>query len=182
MLQVNLLPWRGLQQRRQQRFWLRQTTLLFMLAVALMSVWMVITQRSVRAMESDVQTLADSQTRLTRQLEKVHDATLQLQGLQRAASQREQRRMKSLGYLALLRSIAGNIPDRVWLTEITEEPDGDLQLRGESGVYQAIMTFAEALKDDALFTEVRLLDIQRLPAQSLGFGVRVRLSGSRNIL
>lgn len=182
MLHVNLLPWRSIQQRQQQRLWLRYMMLFITLAVVLMTLWSASTQHTLRIEQSNLLMLADSQTRLTLQLKKVSVATQQLQASQRAAREQERRRIKSQGYLALLTSLARHIPDGVWLTELTDEPDGRILLHGESGVYPAVMAFAQLLKDDALFSEVRLLDIQRLPARSLKFVVQVRLVQQTDLL
>lgn len=175
MLYVNLLPWRSTRLRQQQRRWLRNIIVFITLAVTLMFLWCLTTQHALQVQHSDMLMLTDSHTRLTLQLKKVSDTTQQLHDLQRAAREYDQRRNRSLGYLSLLTSMAGHIPDNVWLTELSGEPDGRIQLRGESAAYQAIMTFAQVLKEDALFSDVRLLDIQRLPAQSFHFAVQLRL-------
>lgn len=182
MLCVNLLPWRSIQQRHRQRVWLRHLVFVLTLTLALMSLWLGITQHALQVQQSDVKALSDSQVRFTSQLKKVSDATLKLQALQYAATEHEQRRIKSQAYLALLIAIAVNIPDSMWLTELIGEPDGRIQLRGESAVYPAIMTFAQVLKGERLFSEVRLLDIHHLPAQGWRFGVQVRLAESSDIL
>lgn len=176
MLHVNLLPWRSIQQRRQQRQWLRHVMVFITVAVLVMSLWSAATRHALRREQNQLLMLTDSQARLTLQLKKVSDATQQLHEMQRVAREQEQRRIKSLGYLALLTSLARHIPDSLWLTELTDEPDGRIQLRGESAVYPAVMAFAQTLKEDAIFSEVRLLDIQRLPAQSLQFSVQIRLA------
>lgn len=176
MLQVNLLPWRSIQQRRRQRLWVWHMMLFIVLTVVLMSLWSAFAWHALRREQSNLLMLSGSQTQLTLQLKKVSDATQQLHELLRVAREREQRRIKSLGYLALLTSIARHIPDNLWLTELIDEPDGRILLRGESAVYPAVMAFAQILKDDALFSEVRVFDIQRLPAQSLRFVLQIRLA------
>jgi len=176
MLHVNLLPWRSIQQRQQQRQWLRHVMIFVTLTAVLMSLWSASTRHALRKEQSHLLMLTDSQARFTLQLKKVSDATQQLHELQQDAREQKQKRIKSLGYLALLTSLARHIPDSLWLTELTDEPDGRIQLRGESAEYPAVMVFAQRLNDDALFSEVRLLDIQRLPAQSLRFVVQIRLA------
>ncbi|MGC6389108.1 PilN domain-containing protein [Ewingella sp. S1.OA.A_B6] len=182
MLYVNLLPWRSIQQCHRQRVWLRHLVLFLTLTLVLMSLWLGITQHAVQVQQNDVNTLSDGQTRLAVQLKKVSDATLKLQALQKAATEHEQRRIKSQSYLVMLVSIGASIPDSVWLTELIGQPNGRIQLRGESRVYPEIIAFAQALKGDRLFSEVRLLDIHRLPAQSWRFGVQVQLAESADIL
>lgn len=181
MLHVNLLPWRSIQQRQQQRQWLQHVMLFITLTAVLMSLWSASTRHALRKEQSHLLMLSDSQTRLALQLKKVNGATQQLQTLQRVAREQEQRRIKSLGYLALLTSLARHIPDSLWLTELIDEPEGRIQLRGESAVYPVVMEFAQRLKDDALFSEVRLLDIQRLPAQNLRFVLQIRFAQQSGI-
>lgn len=176
MLSVNLLPWRAIQQRRQIHAWLRHMTLFTTAAVVVMSLWLGVVVHALQIQQINTRMLSDSQTRLALQLKKVGDITQQLHELQRSAREYEQRRIKGLGYLALLLFIARHIPESVWLTELAGGPDGRIQLHGESTMYPAIMTFAQVLKDDELFGEVRLLDIQRLPAQNFRFVVQVQLT------
>jgi len=94
---------------------------------------------------------------------------LQLASLQLAASQRQQRYEQSSAYLQLLGLLSQKIPDGLWLTQLTEGASGVLRLQGESTVYHGVMAFSQALQQELLLAEVRLLDIQRQPNHNLHF-------------
>jgi len=176
MLQVNLLPWRAQQRQKQQRFWLFLTvlTLMLTLLVAALGGWLV--QRDLAEQRVAAQQLSEWQKRLGTQLKKVDEARLQLHSLQLTASQRQQRYEKSASYLQLLGLLSQHIPDGLWLTQLNEGASGVLRLQGESRVYHSVMAFSQALREELLLADVRLLDMQRQPNHNLQFLMQLRLA------
>jgi len=179
MLQVNLLPWRAQQRQQRKRLWLCLTALPLMLILLAALAWWWLIQRDVGEQTRAAQHWTEWQTRLDAQLKKVDQARQQLASLQLAASQRQQRYEQSGAYLQLLGLLSQKIPDGLWLTQLTEGASGVLRLQGESTVYQGVMAFSQALQQELLLAEVRLLDIQRQPNHNLHFWMQLRLAVSQ---
>src|SRR5471032_3171597 len=117
MLQVNLLPWRAQLRQKRKRCWLYLTalTLMLPLLMALAGWWLI--QRELEEQRGTARYWSEWQMRLGAQLKKVDEARRQVESLQLAASQRQQRYEKSASYLRLLGLLSRHIPDGVWLTQ-----------------------------------------------------------------
>ena len=176
MLQVNLLPWRAQLRQKRKRCWLYLTalTLMLPLLMALAGWWLI--QRELGEQKGAARYWSEWQMRLGAQLKKVDEARRQVESLQLAASQRQQRYEKSASYLRLLGLLSRHIPDGVWLTQLTEGASGVLSLKGESTVYHSVMAFSQALKEELLLADVRLLDMQRQPNHNLQFLMQLRVA------
>jgi Tfp pilus assembly protein PilN len=176
MLQVNLLPWRAQQRQRRKRFWLYFTGLTLMLPLLMALAWWWLIRLELGEQKVATRHWVEWQMRLGTHLKKVDEARLQLQALQLAAHQRQQRYEKSRSYLQLLGLLSRHIPDGVWLTQLTEGAGGVLRLQGESTVYHSLMAFSQTLREEPLLAEVRLLDMQRQPNHNLQFLMQLRLA------
>lgn len=178
MLQVNLLPWRNQDRQKRKRFWVYQTAAVLMLSLLVLGGWWGVVQRDVAEQKKTATYWAAQHMRLGTQLKKVDEARAQLQSLQSAANQRQQRHEKSVAYLRLLNALSQHIPDTVWLTQVTEDANGVLRLQGESTIYHSVMAFVHGLKQELSIGDVRLLDMQRQPNHNVQFFIRLRLANT----
>lgn len=176
MLHVNLLPWRTVLHQRRRRFWLRQITVAVTLSLFIMLAGAWLVNHAIAVQRAASHSLKVMQARLFSQQQKVVEAKAQLQVLQLAADQHQRRYEHSTAYLTLLASLSRHIPASVWLTKLTEGSEGRIRLHGETSLYHSALVFAQSLRRDALFSEVSVLDIQRLPNHRLRFVMQISLA------
>lgn len=178
MLQVNLLPWRQAQRERRKQFWLWQTVATFALCLLLFGMLLWSVQRELVVQRDNAGVLQKAQASLSFQLKKVGEAKVQLQALQNVARQHQQRYDRGLGYLTLLETLSRSIPDNAWLTHLTEESEGRIRLRGATTVYHSVTAFAQSLRDEPVFADVQVLEMQRQADQSVEFVMQLGLANS----
>ncbi|KFX04415.1 fimbrial protein [Pectobacterium betavasculorum] len=160
MLLINLLPWRKTQMRQRARCWLvllwLQTGLMFCLIAAVYLLWQHRQQRAQDVLNAEVA----QQQQLTTLYQQTHQAreTLrryQVQERAEAIVQHDNRRN-----FHLLDQLAGMMPARLWLTELTDR-GSHLLLSGVSENYHDIIMLQHALLRHVSVERVQLLYTSR---------------------
>lgn len=174
MLQVNLVPWRKMRGQRLSRYWLRlfACALAVILSGALCLAAVVSAQTTLLQLYLSV--LNTDVRQLSLQQRRVDTAFAQVNVLRAERLISHQRVQRSLDDLQLLALLATQIPEEVWLTDLTEH-QALLTLKGGGRFYHDILTFSQILSASGLLDEVRLSDVQQQPGQILTFVMKARL-------
>ncbi|MBU9812299.1 PilN domain-containing protein [Rahnella sp. SL6] len=173
MLQVNLLPWRKLRRQKLMRFWLKIfiSVPVSVVAGALLLATFLVQERALlqvklSALHSDIQ-------KITLRQRRVEAASEQVKVLAESRLLSHQRVQRSRDYLQLLVLLASEMPEELWLTELTEH-QGMMTLKGEGRIYHDIVALSEMLSAGELLSKVSLSDVQQQPNNNLSFVMKTQ--------
>ena len=104
---------------------------------------------------------------------RVETASAQMKALTDTRLSNRQRVQRSRDFLRLLQLLALQMPEELWLTELTEH-QGALTLKGEGRFYHDILALSETLSADAMLGKVSLSNVQQQPDQTLSFVMKTQ--------
>jgi len=173
MLQVNLLPWRKLRRQKLMRFWLKIfiSVPVSVVAGALLLATFLVQERALlqvklSALHSDIQ-------KITLRQRRVEAASEQVKVLAESRLLSHQRVQRSRDYLQLLVLLASEMPEELWLTELTEH-QGMMTLKGEGRIYHDIVALSEMLSAGELLSKVSLSEVPQPPNNNLSFVMKTQ--------
>jgi len=166
MIRINLLPVRAARRREA----VQRHLVLFAAGLAAIVAVGVITYGADRSRLGEIER-ANSALRsdiadLKKVIGEVDEYKLEEQRLAQKLGVIEDLRAKKTGPVRMLDRVASDIPDKLWLTELTEK-DQKVTLKGVSINNEVIATFMSRLEDSNLFAEVYLVSIERESIEDL---------------
>ncbi|MEM6161166.1 PilN domain-containing protein [Erwinia sp. P6884] len=172
MVWVNFLPW-----RRRQRLAQRTRALLLPALLALLPASVFLQASGQRAVNAQNQHIVAGWQGATQQLSTLKARavalTQQKQQLQQSMATRQAQQQKMLEWYLFARDLAEQMPETLWLSEISQNAAG-LSLKGFSRGIREMHDFRQRLQSAHLFREVRTEKVS-LDKQH---GIRFSLAGA----
>ena len=159
MIRINLLPVRAARRREA----VQRHLVLFAAGLAAIVAVGVITYGADRSRLGEIEransALSSDIADLKKVIGEVDEYKLEEQRLAQKLGVIEDLRAKKTGPVRMLDRVASDIPDKLWLTELTEK-DQKVTLKGVSINNEVIATFMNKMEDSIYFSDVFLVSIQ----------------------
>lgn len=155
MIRINLLPIRQTQKRQTVQQQLLVGALVIMAAIIGCIVWIAVVSSSVTERQEQIAAKQSELQQLDKIIGEVNEFTSKKKELEEKLDIIETLRKGKTGPVKALDDLATEIPNRVWITEMTEA-GGSVKIRGTAIDHEDVSAFMKALQKSKYFSGIVL--------------------------